>query len=342
VWNSANFQKKSNESANHILFPLLVEKGVNMAPEEIQRKNRLFCPVRSSSFNASDIDQEIHLFVLPRKPTTSDNVIEYLENRSPIYEFEYSHIKRRNSKISLGYEIKSVNEINAIYLMINPQPPKFALIPPHSLVISHHKVSCYGNRIYRGMLDHAKTNRYNIYNFHLAWDVMEGGIGDSFLYHLGLKPQDFEKVDLTYKKNIIYGLGAILKQKFTLKEINSLLTKVDVNPSVIFNKHCKYSKVGYIPGGGFTDTMIIEMADYGVDILISSDHNWTVETIARELNITLIDIDHYNSERYGLYTMQKILTNAFPETPTIILENMDTIQCPCIDCNCFTVERKNL
>ncbi|MHA2225067.1 MAG: Nif3-like dinuclear metal center hexameric protein [Candidatus Hodarchaeales archaeon] len=312
-----------------------------MASEEDLRKLSLSCPLRSVTPSMSDIDQGIHLIILSRKLIHSDDVIEFLENRSPIYKFEYSHVKRKNSNLSLGYEIKSVNDINAIYLMINPDPKKFSLIPPNSLIISHHKISCYGNRIYQGMLDQAQKNQINIYNFHLAWDVMEGGIGDSFLHHLGLKPFEFEKVDLTYKKTTIHGLGAILKQKYTLEEITSLLEKVNVNPSIIYNKHCKHSKVGYIPGGGFEDTMIIEMADYGVDILISSDHNWTVETLVRELEMTLIDIDHYKSERYGLHTMRNILTNAFPDTPTIILDNMPSIQCSCPECYCHAPKTKN-
>ena len=69
-------------------------------------------------------------------------------------------------------------------------------------------------------------------------------------------------------------------------------------------------------------------------MLISSDPNWVVEIIARELGMTLIAIDHYTSERYGLQAMQQILTTAFPKTPTIILENVDSIQCPPDDCPC--------
>jgi hypothetical protein len=32
---------------------------------------------------------------------------------------------------------------------------------------------------------------------------MEGGIGDSFLYQLGLKPFEFKKIDLNYKENTL-------------------------------------------------------------------------------------------------------------------------------------------
>jgi putative NIF3 family GTP cyclohydrolase 1 type 2 len=77
-----------------------------------------------------------------------------------------------------------------------------------------------------------------------------------------------------------------------------------------------------VQSGGFIDTIVIEMADFGVDVLISSDHNFVVETIARELGMTQVEFDHYISERYGLYFMQRILGAAFPGIPVTILENI--------------------
>ncbi len=80
--------------------------------------------------------------------------------------------------------------------------------------------------------------------------------------------------------------------------------------------------------------IIIEINEIGVDVLISSDHNFVVETIARELGMTLVEIDHYNSERYGLYSMQRILRSAFPDLQINILENIESIQCSCEECYC--------
>ena len=61
----------------------------------------------------------------------SDNVVKFLESRASLPKFDY-----------LGYEVKTVDEIDAIYLMINPDPRNFALVPQSSLVVCHHKVSC--------------------------------------------------------------------------------------------------------------------------------------------------------------------------------------------------------
>ncbi len=207
----------------------------------------------------------------------SDAIVNFLENRTQIYDFDY-----------LGYECKTVEQISGIYLMINPDPLNLEHVLESSIVICHHKISTHDNRIYRKMLEHAREQKFNIYNIHLGWDVMPDGIGDSFLLHFGLAKDEFQKVDLTYSGHKISKLGAIINRQFSIDELFQKLSSMNVFPSVIINPRCSTNKVGYIPGGGFNDQMIIEMADMGVDVLISSDANWVVETVARECGVTLI------------------------------------------------------
>ncbi len=266
----------------------------------------------------------------PEQTIPSDDIVDFLEDRTHIFEFDY-----------LCYEVESVDSINSIHLMINPDPINLARVPAGGLVICHHKISTHPNRFYEAMLDQALENEFNIYNFHLGWDVMEGGIADSFLTHLGFSRDMYRKVNLTYRGHTIPNLGSILNPGISLNRIVNQLDSMNVFPSVIVNPQCQTSRVGYIPGGGFVDTMVIEMADFGADVLISSDHNFVVETIARELGMTLVEIDHYVSERYGLYSMQRILGTAFPDIPVTILENIESIQCTCEECSCNEMFAKN-
>ncbi|MHA2359712.1 MAG: Nif3-like dinuclear metal center hexameric protein [Candidatus Thorarchaeota archaeon] len=259
----------------------------------------------------------------PGEFIASDAVVDFLENRTQIYDFDH-----------LGYECKTVDQVSGIYLMINPDPLNFAHVLENSIVICHHKISTHDNRIYREMLDQARERKFNIFNIHLGWDIMPDGIGDSFLLHFGLARDEFQKVDLTYRGHKISNLGAIINRPFSIDEIVQKLYSMNVFPSVSINPQCNSTKVGYIPGGGFTDQMIIEMADMGVDVLISSDQNWVVETVARECGMTLIEIDHYVSERYGLQSMKKLLSSEFPGTPVYIFENIDNIQCDSDECTC--------
>ena len=72
--------------------------------------------------------------------------------------------------------------------------------------------------------------------------------------------------------------------------------------------------------------MIVEMAETGAGVLICSKPQWVDEIVARELGMTLISIDHYISDRYGLQPMQKILTTKFPQIHTMICENLEMRQ----------------
>ncbi len=251
----------------------------------------------------------------------SEKVTAFLEARSPPPKFDH-----------LGYEVKTTDLINGIFLMINPDPRNLSYVPSNSLVICHHKISTHPNRIYNSMLELAKTRQVNIFNFHLAWDIMEEGVLDSFLAHFGVPKEQYQKVDLTYRRHKIPNLGSVIHSYFPIEEVVARLNALKVYPSVILNPLCCYTSFGYIPGGGFVDEMVIEMRDYGVDALISSDLNFVSEIVARELGMTLIAIDHYKSERYALVAMQKLLTKTFPKTPTTILEQHDFVQCPSGSC----------
>ncbi|MHA1513475.1 MAG: hypothetical protein ACTSRJ_05365, partial [Candidatus Hodarchaeales archaeon] len=62
-------------------------------------------------------------------------VVTYLEKRSPPLMFEYAEYDIP------GVEVKTVDKIKGIFLMINPDPRAFDVTPPESMVICHHKIS---------------------------------------------------------------------------------------------------------------------------------------------------------------------------------------------------------
>jgi hypothetical protein len=62
-------------------------------------------------------------------------VVNYLEKRSPPLMFEYTGYE------TPGIEVRTVDKIKGIFLMINPDPRAFDVIPPDSMVICHHKIS---------------------------------------------------------------------------------------------------------------------------------------------------------------------------------------------------------
>ena len=246
-------------------------------------------------------------------------VVSYLEKRSPPLMFEYAGYDIP------GVEVKTVDKIKGIFLMINPDPRAFDVIPPESMVICHHKISVYKNKTFQDIISYCLENKINVYNYHLAWDIMIDGIGDAFMFFLGYDKNEVEKKPLIYKGTEIPRLGSIIKEKISLSRIITKLNQLNVRPSVVISPESENSTVGYIPGGGFVDQMMIDMASAGVDVLISSDPLWVHEILARELGITMISIDHYISERYGLDNMQNLLSNQFP-VPAIVLEETENIK----------------
>ncbi|MFQ5891774.1 MAG: Nif3-like dinuclear metal center hexameric protein, partial [Candidatus Methanofastidiosia archaeon] len=270
------------------------------------------------------IEEKTHIHKLKKylpeevRTVSSDKVVSFLESLSPRFDFDY-----------LGYEVKSVKEIGKIYLMINPDPRNLEQVKPESLLISHHKISTHQNPIFEKMLQRAEKKKVNVYNFHLAWDIMDVGIGDSFLHHLGFDENEYEKVDLTYRGERIPDLGRIVKTKISLEELLERLEDLNVSPSMLVNPQCKEGIVGYIPGGGFLDEMIFEMRKYGVDILVSSDSIFVTEIVGRELGMTLVEIDHYTSEKYGLYNMQNLLIERFPKLAIQVVEDVERVSCTC-------------
>ena len=247
-------------------------------------------------------------------------MVPFLEKRSPPLTFE--SVGHNNP----GVEVKAVDKIKGIFLMINPDPRGFDVIPPESMVICHHKISVYKNKTFQDIISFCLENKINVYNFHLAWDIMEDGIGDAFLYLLGYDKDKVEKKTLVYKGIEIPRLGSIIKEKVSLTKIITKLLQLNVRPSVVISPESENTTVGYIPGGGFVDQMMIDMASTGVDVLISSDPLWVHEILARELGMSVVSINHYDSERYGLDNMQSVLSKQFPETPVIVLEETNNIR----------------
>jgi putative NIF3 family GTP cyclohydrolase 1 type 2 len=248
------------------------------------------------------------------------DVVGYLEKRSPPLQFEYVGYDHP------GVEVNVVDKIKGIFLMISPDPRAFDVIPPETMVLCHHKISVYKTKTFQDILTFCKENKINVYNYHLSWDIMEDGIGDTFMYFLGYDKDKVERKTLVYKNVEIPRLGRIIKEKVSLTTIISKLRQLGVRPSVVISPESKNTTVGYIPGGGFVDQMMIGMAKAGVDVLISSDPLWVHEILARELGMTIVSINHYISERYGLDNMQSVLSKQFPQTPSIVLEETNNIR----------------
>ena len=155
-------------------------------------------------------------------------VVTYLEKRSPPIMFEYAGYD------TPGVEVRTVDKIKGIFLMINPDPRAFDVIPPESMVICHHKISVYKNKTFQNIISFCLENKINVYNYHLAWDIMNDGIGDAFMHFLGYDRDKVKKKTLFYKGTEIPRLGSIIKEKVTLTKIITKFAGYENPPVIVF------------------------------------------------------------------------------------------------------------
>lgn len=140
------------------------------------------------------------------------------------------------------------------------------------------------------------------YTIHSNWDIIDGGANEALAEYLNL-----EVIDYFDDKTKI---GRICEYNHEFKELNeTILNKFDnvriVNP-LYDEKEVK--KVGIISGFGLKNPEYIKLAkDKHLDLLISGDLCQETAILAKNLQITLIDLGHHESEVPGLYKLEELI-----------------------------------
>ncbi len=226
------------------------------------------------------------------------SIILFLEKKAQKYNFDYE-----------GLSVKGKTRIKKVALIINPSFKALNKAKGYDMIICHHKILAYKNGVFEGKKRLLERDKINFYNYHLIWDTMEGGIADSFMEGIGLMP--YERIELDYKGEKIKSLGRIHHYKKEHDEIIQKLKQAGVKTIRTVNKKKEYAKVGFVPGGGFKPEMIIKLAERGVKLIISSDFDWVAKTLASDLRISLLEIDHYSSEKFGGDTLKHMMKQEF-------------------------------
>ena len=141
-------------------------------------------------------------------------------------------------------------------------------------------------------------NDINVYSIHTNLDSANGGLNDYILNLLGI--DDSKILD----KNLIdenCGIGRIykLKEECTVKEyIKILKEKLEVeNLRVIStNLDKKIKKIGLVNGSGMSYWR--KAKSLGVDLFITGDVGYHEALDARENNLDVIDIGHFECEQH--------------------------------------------
>ena len=146
------------------------------------------------------------------------------------------------------------------------------------------------------------TPKTPTYTIHSNWDIIDGGACDALADTLNLEITDYLDDDTH--------IGRICtpNQKFSELKENILNNFTNVRIVNDLDDEKQVKKVGVISGFGLGSPDYVNLSyDRNLDILISGDLCQKTAILAKNLGITLIDLNHHESEIPGLYALAEII-----------------------------------
>ena len=140
------------------------------------------------------------------------------------------------------------------------------------------------------------------YVIHSNWDIIDGGANDALAETLNLEVMGY--FDNSTK------IGRVCKSNQTFSEMKKTILDKFGNARIVnkLDDDETVKNIGIISGFGLKNPYYIELAkDKNLDILISGDLTQECAILAKNLNITLIDLNHHESEVPGLYALGDML-----------------------------------
>lgn len=208
-------------------------------------------------------------------------IIEFLDEKIPpslALDFDEVGFKK---DYDLDREINSIR----IYMDLLPEDD---LDYENTLIITHHPP-----------LFVPKTPTYTI---HSNWDIIDGGANDALAEALKL-----EVIDYFDDKTKI---GRVCKSNQRVIELKKSILSNFGNARIVndLDDDRIVENIGIISGFGLKNPEYIRLAkNKNLDILISGDLTQETAILAGNLGITLIDLNHHESEIPGLYALGDVL-----------------------------------
>ena len=210
-----------------------------------------------------------------------NDIIEFLNKKIP------QNLALDGDNVGLMGDYDLTLDINKIKILMDLYPED-DVFDENTLTVTHHPPLFSPNS--------------PTFTIHSNWDIIEGGANDALADSLNLKvTENFDKTT---------NIGRICEANITFKELeNLILTEFDYFNVV--NKpddEMMINNIGIISGFGLKNPEYIKLAkEYGLDMLISGDLTQETSILAINLDLTLIDLGHHNSEVPGLYYLKDII-----------------------------------
>ena len=209
------------------------------------------------------------------------DIIKFLNEKIP------QNLALSNDKVGLIDDYDLTQEIDSIKILMDfyPKDDNFG---KNTLIITHHPP-----------LFIPKTPTFTI---HSNWDIIKGGANEALGDKLNLKI-----IDVFDKTN---NIGRICENNTNFRQLlDIILNEFDYANIVNRPDDLKIIKsIGIISGFGLKNRDYIKLAkNKNLDVLISGDLTQENAILAINLDLTLIDLGHHNSEVPGLYYLKEIL-----------------------------------
>ncbi len=208
-------------------------------------------------------------------------IIEFIDENIP------KKLALKSDEIGFKKEYDLNQDINSIKIYMDLYP-EFDTKEPNTLILTHHPP-----------LFIPETPTYTI---HSNWDIITPGANEALAKSLNLE------VVSAFDKSTNIGRICKTDKKFHdfKKDILASFKEVRIVNKPETNK--QLNQVGIISGFGLKNPNYIKLASkLNLDLLISGDLTQETAILAKNLNITLIDLGHHNSEVPGLYELEKLL-----------------------------------
>lgn len=208
-------------------------------------------------------------------------IIEFLEGKIP----ESLALDGDEVGFKRHYDLKQDISKIRIYMDFLPEYDNQYV---NTLIIAHHPP-----------LFVPKTPTYTI---HSNWDVIDGGANDALAKTLNLEVIDCFDTSTN--------IGRVCKSNKKFGELKKSVLDNFSNTRIVnrLDDETVVNNVGIISGFGLKNPEYVSLAkDKDLDILISGDLTQQTAILAKSLDITLIDLNHHESEVPGLYALKDIL-----------------------------------
>lgn len=220
-----------------------------------------------------------------------------------------------NSGIQFGNLNREINKI-LISLDLDDNCLNRAIREKYDLIFTHHPVIFHPlkniieqkNSVNTRLISAIK-NEICIYSSHTNLDSVEFGVSDALAKQLGLiNPKILD----SHKNNFGYGKYSDIEEDFAENFIFDLKNKLNLENVIVYgNTNRKIKRIAVLGGSG--GHFIENCIDINCDVFVSSEFKHDEQIDAQDNNLILIDIGHYESEKFILEPLRQTIQKSFPD-----------------------------